>query len=138
MTYINPYISFNGKCREAMTFYKECIGGELSIQTIGESPMAGKMPNASDSDVMHSSLMKDGKALLLASDMGPDNLEVGNVLSITLNCDSEQEIRLVFEKLSQGGTVKSELQEQFWGAIYGEVFDKYGIKWLLNYQKVKQ
>ena len=42
MTQINSYLTFNGNCREAMTFYKECLGGELEFQTIGESPMAEK------------------------------------------------------------------------------------------------
>ena len=45
MTAINTYIGFNGACREAMNFYKDCLGGDLFIQTIGESPMADKFPD---------------------------------------------------------------------------------------------
>ena len=41
MAQLNAYLRFNGKCREAMTFYQACLGGELTIQTVGESPMAG-------------------------------------------------------------------------------------------------
>lgn len=44
MTQINAYIGFNGVCREAMNFYKDCLGGDLMIQTIGESPMAAQFP----------------------------------------------------------------------------------------------
>lgn len=44
MTQINSYLTFNGNCREAMNFYKDCLGGELILQTIGESPLAYKMP----------------------------------------------------------------------------------------------
>ena len=44
MTQINAYLTFNGNCREAMNFYKEVLDGDLALQTIGESPMADKMP----------------------------------------------------------------------------------------------
>jgi PhnB protein len=44
MTQINSYLTFNGNCREAMNFYKDCLGGELNLQTIAESPLADKMP----------------------------------------------------------------------------------------------
>ncbi len=44
MSTINSYLRFNGNCSEAMTFYKDCLGGELTMQKVGESPMAGNMP----------------------------------------------------------------------------------------------
>ena len=54
MIQINAYAGFNGNCHEAMTFYKECLGGELTMQVIGESPIAGQFPAAMQDKILHS------------------------------------------------------------------------------------
>jgi uncharacterized glyoxalase superfamily protein PhnB len=64
MTQLNAYLRFYGNCREAMTFYQACLGGELWLQTFGESPMAGEMPPAMKDNVLHSSLTKDSLVLM--------------------------------------------------------------------------
>ena len=68
MTQINSYLTFNGNCREAMTFYKECLGGELSFQTIGESPLSEKMSAEMKRYIVHATLKND-KLELMGSDM---------------------------------------------------------------------
>ena len=68
MKQINSYLTFNGNCREAMNFYKECLGGKLNLQTIGESPMADKMPATMKHSILHSELRK-GNVVLMGSDM---------------------------------------------------------------------
>lgn len=134
MTKLNPYIHFNGKASEAMTFYKDCLGGELFIQTVGESPMAEKMPNEVNK-VMHSNLTS-GAITILASDMmDAGEFTVGNNMSLTLQCESEEEIKKLFEKFAAGGEIKMPLADQFWGAIYGEIVDKFGVLWLFNFDK---
>jgi PhnB protein len=57
MTQINAYVGFNGKCREAMTFYKECLDGELTLQTFGGSPMEAQCPAGLKDQILHSSLV---------------------------------------------------------------------------------
>jgi PhnB protein len=60
MAQLNPYLNFDGNCREAMNFYKDCLGGELSIQKVSESPMmADQMPSQMRDSVLHSSLTSD-------------------------------------------------------------------------------
>jgi PhnB protein len=56
MAQMNAYLHFNGNCREAMTFYKECLGGELNMQAVGESPMAAQMPPQIHTNILHASL----------------------------------------------------------------------------------
>ncbi|HWZ21759.1 MAG TPA: hypothetical protein VNW06_03850, partial [Cytophagaceae bacterium] len=68
MMAIHSYLTFNGNCREAMVFYKNCLGGELYLQTIGESPVAEKMPEKIKNYILHSTLTKDS-FVLMASDM---------------------------------------------------------------------
>jgi PhnB protein len=135
MTQINSYLTFNGNCRDAMIFYKKCLGGELVLQTIGESPMADKMPAKMKQCILHSSLT-NGALVVMATDCVPENgLIKGNAVSLCLNCSSEQEIKTCYKKLSEGGTVTAPLQSTFWGALFGGRTDKYGNHWLLNYQQ---
>ena len=135
-TIINPYLHFDGNCREAFDFYNKCFGGELNIQTIGDSPMAKEMPEKSHNKVMHANLSKDGVTLLLGADMMmPESFTIGDTVSISLNCKSEEEINDLFSKLSSGGKVDHELSEEFWGATFGMFTDKFGIDWMLNYDK---
>ena len=135
MTQINAYLNFDGTCREAMTFYKECLGGELTLQTIEGSPFESQCPAAIKHQIMHATLTK-GPLLLMGSDMvGPDGFQKGNNISLSLNCSTEEEINRFFTALSAGGKILEPLKDQFWGAIFGCVTDKFGIRWMLNFDK---
>jgi PhnB protein len=132
--HINPYLRFNdSKCREAMTFYKECLGGELTLQTVGESPMASGMAPETHGKIMHADL-KSGTLELFGSDMMRDKAVMGDNIAVSINCDKEEEAKTVFAKLSQGGEVFMPLEKAFWGALFGIVTDKYGIEWMINCQ----
>ena len=138
MKFISPHLHLNGKTREAMAFYKDCFGGELSMQTVGESPMKGKMPGgaADDNKIMHASLEKDGMVFLMAADMmDPKTFMPGDTITLSIDCSSDEEIKTLFSKLSAGGKVTMPLSDQFWGATFGMVTDKFGVDWMLNYQK---
>jgi len=133
-TQLNPYLNFNGKCREAMTFYQECLGGELMMQKISESPMAAQTPSEMGANIMHSCLT-NGAIVLMGSDMMGPNIVRGNEFTLCLMCDNNDDINNYFEKLSAGGKVKTQLHQTFWGATYGELTDKFGMNWMLNYSK---
>lgn len=135
MTQIIAYINFNGNCREAMSFYKECIGGELELQIIKDSPIAGQCPSAIQNQVLHATLKKDA-LLLMGSDMtGPEGLTQGNNMGLMLDCSSDEEISSFFENLSQGGHVIDPVSVKFWGAKFGALTDKFGIRWMLHYDQ---
>ncbi|UFH54347.1 VOC family protein [Spirosoma sp. KNUC1025] len=134
MTQINAYLGFNGNCCEAMTFYKECLGGALTLQTIGESPMGEQAPKEVHQQILHAYLQK-GPLLLMGSDMPGTSLVAGNSVTLALMCSTEDEIKTFFGKLSEDGQIKDPLADTFWGAIYGSLVDKFGINWLLNYDK---
>ena len=135
MTQINSYLTFSGNCREAMTFYKNCLGGELILQTIGESPTSEKMPQQMKESILHATLTKDN-LILMASDMVSDEgLKKGNAVSLLLNCSSEQEIKNYYQNLSVGGKSNHPLHISFWGALFGDLTDKYGNQWLLHFDE---
>ena len=134
MAQINAYLNLAGKCREAMNFYKECLGGELSFMMVGETPMAKDMPQERHQLILHSSLT-NGDRVIFASDMIDGDPVFGNTVQLCLNCISEEEIRTVYNKLAVGGEIHDPLRETFWGAIFGGVIDKFGIRWMFNYDK---
>jgi PhnB protein len=132
---INSYLTFNGNCREVMNFYKKCLGGVLSFQTIGESPLSDKMPKKMKDCILHATLTK-GNLILMGSDMlGEQGLIKGNSVSLSLHCNSEKEIRACYKKLSAGGEAAHPLENSFWGALFGGLTDKYGNNWILNFTK---
>ena len=132
MAQLNPYLTFNGNCREAMMFYKECLGGELTLQTVGDSPMAASMPPEMKNRIMHSSLTKKGFQLFASDMMGPDAVVKGNTVTLCLVGESEGEIEKLFSRLSDGGKVSHPLKKEFFG-LYGDLTDKYGLNWMFQY-----
>lgn len=135
MTQINAYIGFNGQCREAMNFYKECLGGELSLMTVEESPIAAQCPEAIKGHIVHAMLVNNGLVLMGSDMVSPDGYTKGNNVALSLNCSSEEEINNFYNRLSEGGRIIDPLKDQFWGALFGVTADKYGIVWMLNYDK---
>lgn len=135
MTRINSYLTFSGNCREAMNFYKQCLGGELSFQTIGESPLSEKMPAQMKNSILHATL-SNKNLVLMASDMvSEQGLVKGNAVSLMLNCSSEAEARQTYDKLAEGGKRTHPLENTFWGALFGDLTDKFGNTWLLHYDR---
>lgn len=138
MSIINSYLTFNGNCREAMTFYKKCLGGKLELQTIGESPLANRMPPKMKDCILHATLVSD-KLVLMGSDMVPQaGLIKGNAVSLMLDCSSEKEIKDYYKKLSAGGEATHPLETTFFGAMLGGLSDKFGNHWLLHFKKNKK
>jgi PhnB protein len=133
-TRITPYIRFDGDCAEAMKFYKNCFGGDLSVMTVAESPMAGKLPGVDPALVFHANLTSRSIELL-GSDMAPEGIKRGNTTSLALQCASEQEAKSYFSKLSAGGNVGTPLDKAAWGGLYGQLVDKFGNDWMLTFMQ---
>lgn len=131
---ISTYLTFGGNCREAMTFYQACLGGELSFQTVGESPLSSQLPDQMKHCILHARLTTN-KLVLTGSDLvGEQGLLRGNAVSMMLNCASEDDTRAIYEKLSEEGKQSHPLEHTFWGALFGDLTDKFGNHWLLNFQ----
>ncbi len=129
---LNPYVNFNGRTREAMNFYKDCIGGELSFMTIKGSPIEAHMPAEMGELIMHSTLI-NGPILLMGSDMPDPNYSKGNNFTLSLNCTSEEQIKDLFGKIAAGGKVVDELGIKFWGGMFGVIIDKFDVQWMFNF-----
>lgn len=135
MTQINAYLTFDGNCEEVMTFYKECLGGELTINRVADSPVAAQCAEEMKDKVLHANLINEGLILMASDKIMPGELVRGNACSLSLNCSSVEEITTFYEKLSAGGKIIQPLQDQFWGALFGMFDDRFGVCWLLNFDK---
>jgi len=135
--HLTPYIIFNGNCEEALNFYVRALGGVVGpISRYGDIP-GGDTHGQNSNWIMHTHFAFDGNLLFMASD-GPNDAEDSGMVSLSLNFEDAGSIQNVFSKLSEGGTVTMPLQDTFWGATFGMLKDKYGIKWMLNYDKPKK
>lgn len=136
MAHINTYLTFSGNCREAMTFYQDCLGGDLALQTIGETPMAERLPPTMKEYILHATLSK-GALMLMGSDMvGEQGRISGNAVSLVLHGENEDEIQTFYAKLSSGGgRATHPFETTFWGALFGGLTDKFGNHWLIIFDK---
>ncbi len=135
MLSLNPYLNFNGNCRAAMEFYKTCLGGDLHIQTFGESGMPGS--ESVKDQVIHATLTGDGWHFM-ASDGGQHNqVTFGTHIHMSMVGDDLETMTEMFNKLSTGGTITMPLQKQFWGDTFGMITDKFSIGWMFNISEKK-
>lgn len=135
MMNIQPYLTFSGNCREAMTFYQAAIGGRLEFQTLGQSPFGTKIPCQFQAYILRASLTKDG-LVLIGTDIVPEQgLQKGNAVSLMLNCTTGQELREIYAKLVDEGIATYPPTVSGAGeALFGNLTDKFGNHWLLNYE----
>jgi PhnB protein len=128
MKEIITYLTFDGNCRDAMTFYAKCLQAELHIMPFSET----------NNRVMHARLTK-GTGVLMASDtMAGMPFTQGDNFSISIGCESVAEQDALFGALSAGGKITMPLQDTFWNARFGMLADQFGINWMFNFDKPKQ
>ncbi len=130
-TTLNPYLNFRGNAREAMEFYRDVFGGDLTISTFADLQAA--MDPSENDLVMHSDLQTPNGLRFMAADV-PDRMEFqpGNNFSMSLSGDSESELRGYFDKLADGGTVIMPLEKASWGDTFGMCIDRFAVRWLVN------
>lgn len=134
---INPYLNFDGKAEEAMTFYQSVLGGEFvgGINYFGEIP-GMELPKEEKTRVMHITLKIEDQTSIMASDTSPSMGHVwikGNHNIVSIHPDSKEDGARIFNALSEGGTIEMPYEKVFWGSYFGSFEDKYGIGWMVNY-----
>jgi PhnB protein len=127
---LNPYISFDNGARQAMEYYRDVFGGNLTMNTFGEF---GQTDSPDADKIMHSQLETDTGFTLMASDT-PAGMQrnPGDTITISLSGDDADTLRGYWEKLSDGGTVTMPLEKQMWGDEFGMCTDRFGIPWMVN------
>lgn len=141
MARVNTYLNFSRNTEEAFNFYRSVFGGEFSgggVARFKDIPAMPGAPQLSEEDknlIMHIELPLLGGHVLMGTD-APESMgfhvNSGNNVHISLEPDTREETKKLFDGLSAGGTVTMPLQEMFWGAYYGSCTDKFGVQWMCN------
>lgn len=127
---LNPYLLFNGQAKDAMEYYHEVLGGDLSMQTFAES---GMPTEEKEKDYIVHAQLTSGDIVIMASDGGHGHeVKFGGNVALSLVGPDEEGLTEAFAKLSEGGKVDMPLEKQFWGDIYGQLTDKFGVHWMVN------
>jgi PhnB protein len=135
---LNPYLTFDGRCKAAFEFYAKCLGGKIvAMIPYGETPAAEHTPPDWQDKIIHARLTV-GDQVLMASDAPPDRYEAMKGISVTLGIDDPAEAERVFYALAEGGTVQMPFEETFWAVRFGMLVDKYGTPWMINCEKTEE
>lgn len=128
---LNPYLAFRDEARPAMEFYQTVLGGDLAIDTFGSYPEMGHDPSENDL-VMHAQLTAPGGLILMASDTpGGMPYDKPQGFSVSISGDDTDEIRGIWNSLSDGGEVTMPLDTPPWGGLFGMLVDRFGIAWMI-------
>ncbi len=140
MARVSTYLNFARSTEQAFEFYRSVFGGEFvgGIKRYGDMPPSPDhpLPEGDGNLVLHVELPILGGFSLMGSDapesMG-HNVKAGNNVYINLEPDTREEADRLFQALSAGGAVEMPIQDMFWGAYFGSLIDKFGMKWMVNH-----
>ena len=132
---VEAYLFFNGRCEEAVEFYRTTLGAEVTmLMRFKESPEPippGMLPPGFENKVMHASL-RIGDTTVMASDGQGDGLPVFQGFSLSLAVANEAEAERLFTALGDGGQVQMPLAKTFWSPRFGMVLDRFGVSWMIS------
>lgn len=143
MVTINPYLNFPGNSEEAFNFYKSVFGGDFigGVSRFADTPEGDKLSAAEKQKVMHIALPIGKANMIMATDalesMG-QKVSVGTNIHLSISTESEAEADKIFQALAKGGTITMPMDHMFWGAYFGMCTDKFGISWMVSYDKPKE
>jgi PhnB protein len=138
MATVNIYLSFDGTCEAAFSFYKSVFGGEFSY--VGRfkdiPPCDSPIPESEKDKIMHVSLPISKETMLMGCDLSEimtgQKLVAGNNFAISITTTSEEESHRIFSALSADGMVTMPLEKTFWSPLFGMLTDKFGIVWMVD------
>lgn len=137
---LNPYLNFGGNAEEAFRFYQSVFGGELFVQKMSDVPGTENLSENEKDYAMHVSIpIGDGQFLMASDclDSRGQKLNIGNNNYISVTPDSREEADRIFNGLSSGGEIEMPMEDMFWGDYFGSFTDKFGVKWMINYNNQK-
>jgi PhnB protein len=131
---IQPYLFYEGRCEEAIEFYKKALGAEvqfmLRYKESPEAPPPGCVPTGSENKIMHAQV-RIGQAVVMMSDSRCTGKPVFEGFALSLTVSSEAEADQYFNALADGGQVRMPLGKTFFSARFGMVADRFGVGWMV-------
>lgn len=134
MKVANPYLNFPGNAEEAFNFYKSVFGGEFSMLMRMKDAPGMPIPEGQDDKIMHIALpLSSGQVLMASDNCNARTFKEGNNVYVSLHADSVEEGQKLYDALVAGGSAQHPFEKQFWGSWHGNLKDKFGIRWMVNY-----
>ena len=131
---VQPYLFFDGRCEEAIEFYKRALGAKVETlmrwKDSLEPPQPGMCPPGSDDKVMHASF-RIGETTVMASDGRCQGKPSFQGISLSLTAKDEAEAERLFAALGEGGQVQMPLTKTFFSSRFGMVADRFGVSWMI-------
>lgn len=131
---VQPYLFFEGRCEEALEFYKTALGAEVTMsmrfKDNPEPPEVSMTPPESENKIMHASF-RIGDTAIMASDGRCSGQAATQGFSLCINADNEAEAQRLFANLSDGGQVQMPLTKTFFSPQFGMVADRFGVSWMV-------
>ncbi|MDA5194328.1 VOC family protein [Govanella unica] len=129
-----PYLSFNGDCKDAMTFYADVLEGKVAAMISHRgTPAESQTPPEWLDKIIHARI-EYGDSVLMAGDVPSGMYRQPQGFGLNLMVDSEADADRIFTALKEGGTVTMPLAETFWAKKFGMLTDRYGIPWMVNFE----
>ena len=128
---LTPYLNFAGNAQEALDFYANALEGQVVyMQRYGDSPM----PSDEDykNKVMHARLQFGDNLIMVSDAMKGNEVSIKGNIQLSIEMDDVGQQERVFNKMAEGGKVTMPLSDQFWGARFGMLQDKFGVSWMFN------
>ena len=135
---VQAYVSFDGRCEEALEFYKKSIGAEVtSLMRWKESPDAALKPPPGFEEKIMNAAFRIGETELMADDgMGGKKAEFKG-MTLAIGVANDAEAKRVFMALGESGNVTMPLAKTFWTSSFGMLTDKFGVPWMVNVEAPK-
>ena len=133
-----PFLLFDGNCAEAMTFYHQCLGGDLTLSKLGDTPMKDQFPKEKHNRMINAHLVSGNIDISATDWMASPSFDPiqGNTFALFVIGGKYEELKTVFDKLAEGADKEKfqELHDMPFG-MYGQFYDKYGIQWIFKGDK---
>jgi PhnB protein len=130
-----PYLFFDGRCEEAIAFYKKALGAEVEMmmrfKEAPEQPPPGTVPPGSENKVMHACLRINGSSVMASDGCAQQGKPKFEGFSLTVNAKDETEADRMFAALADGGQVQMPLGKTFFAKRFGSVSDRFGVGWMV-------
>ena len=138
---VTPYLDFEGRCEEAIEFYRTAVGAEVEmLLRFKDNPEAGQssescgpdmIPPGSENKIMHASLRIGGSTVMM-SDCGCSGQTNFQGISLAVSGRDDEQAARLFASLSDGGQVQMPLTKTFFSSSFGVVADRFGVSWMIT------
>jgi PhnB protein len=137
MLNLTPFLLFDGDCAAAMSFYQSCLGGDLTLTKVGDTPMKDQMPPGQHHKIVYAQLRSDAIEFSATDWLHPTRKpRQGNTVALYIHGGTYGELRETFDKLAVGADKEllDDLRDMPFGS-YGHLSDQYGVHWFFQGEK---